>query len=268
MYQKQKEIQKRYEGFLKTNSLWKNNSIFGLTQFEFSRNPINFDFEIDNKLRLGKYIEQFLFYHLKSNNFKILFENIQIQNKKITLGELDCILVSESKIIHLEVVYKFYLYDETIGNSEIDHFIGPNRKDCLIDKLNKLEQKQLPLLYSDNCKLFLTAKGLNVDFIEQQVCFLAQLFIPYKKKINLNILNPDSIAGYYISYIDLEIFSNFKFYIPIKKDWLVIPHQNISWLKFDEFKVELKEYMNRKFSPLCWLKKQNGEIFKIFITWW
>ena len=71
----------------------------------------------------------------------------------------------------------------------------------------------------------------------------------------------------------LNIFSNFafkdcKFYIPIKKDWLVKPHQNVDWNNYDQFKENSDEYLARDFSPLCWLKKANGEIEKFFLVWW
>jgi len=62
------------------------------------------------------------------------------------VGELDCLILRDKKPIHLEVIYKFYLYDASVGDTEIAHFIGPNRKDSLIEKLTKLQEKQLPIL--------------------------------------------------------------------------------------------------------------------------
>ena len=35
------------------------------------------------------------------------------------------------KYIHIEMQYKFYLYDESFEN-EIDRYIGPNRNDTLV----------------------------------------------------------------------------------------------------------------------------------------
>ena len=67
-------------------------------------------------------------------------KNYQIQNKKTTVGELDFILQKNHSPIHLEVIYKFYLYDDTFGNSEIEHWIGPNRNDNLVKKLTKLKE--------------------------------------------------------------------------------------------------------------------------------
>jgi len=64
------------------------------------------------------------------------------------------------------------------------------------------------------------------------------------------------------------LFKNDKFFIPIKKDWIVTPYKNVTWLNFEEFSKISEEYIQRKFSPLCWLKKQNGELIKIFLVWW
>jgi hypothetical protein len=115
MHQKTKDIQRRYEGFLQTNCLWKDKSVYNIQQFKIKSNSTKINIEIDGKLRLGKYIERFVSFQLKEeNNISILSENIQIQKEKRTLGELDCVLLKNIKPIHLEIIYKFYLYDSTI----------------------------------------------------------------------------------------------------------------------------------------------------------
>ncbi|MCL7764716.1 DUF1853 family protein [Polaribacter sp. Z014] len=269
-HQKTKDIQKRYEGFLQTPCLWNGNTIYGLHQFIIEPKSSKIDIDINEKLRLGKYIERFVSYQLKQEeSITIICENIQIQREKITLGELDCILLKEDQPIHLEVIYKFYLYDASVGKSEIEHFIGPNRKDSLVEKLDKLKDKQLPLLYSNECNNYLKSIHLNVSDIKQQVYFKGQLFVPFSNKEHqLTVFNPNCIAGFYINKNELEKFKNCKFFIPNKKDWIVIPHKNVAWLNFEELNLIVKEYYQRKFSPLCWMKKQNGEILKIFLVWW
>lgn len=263
-------LQKRYEGFLKTPCLWKNNAIFNLQQFEIPFKSDRIEIALDENLRLGKYVERLVSFELKQQtDISILAENIQIQDGKRTLGELDCLLFRNNKPIHLEIIYKFYLYDDTVGNSEIDHFIGPNRKDSLLEKLTKLKEKQLPLLYSDTCKLYLDALHLNTEYISQQVYFKAQLFIPFSNQdIKLKILNSKCIAGYYIKQNELQQFVDCKFYIPNKKDWLLLPHTNVNWLNFDAFKVHTEDYFEQKFSALCWVKLKNGELKKVFLVWW
>jgi hypothetical protein len=270
MHQKNKDIQKRYEGFLKTNFLWKNKLIYQLKQFEIEAKSKKIDIEINENLRLGKYVERLVSYQLsQEDSISIISENIQIQREKITLGELDCIIKKGDKMIHLEIVYKFYLYDASFGKSEIDHFIGPNRNDSLVDKLIKLKEKQLPLLYSEECTSYLKSIDLQANTFKQKVYFKAQLFLPFSNKnIQLKVLNEDCITGFYAHKKELTLFKNCKFYIPSKKDWIIIPHKNVTWLKYEDFQQIVITYFEKKSSPLCWLKKQNGEILKLFLVWW
>ncbi|MDD7913992.1 DUF1853 family protein [Polaribacter ponticola] len=242
------------------------NAVYNLNQLDIEVQHTKFNLEINDNLRLGKYIERFVSFELKQNSsIEIISENIQIQKEKITLGELDCIILKDKEPIHLEVIYKFYLYDVNVGETNIEHFIGPNRKDSLIQKLKKLKEKQLPLLYSNECKDYLESIYLSVEKITQQVYFKAQLFVPlFLERIQLTKLNTNCIAGFYINKKELEQFKDCKFYIPNKKDWLIIPHQNITWLNYDQFKIDSNHYLVRNFSPMCWFKLPNGEIKKFF----
>ncbi|MEW4925720.1 DUF1853 family protein [Algibacter sp. 2305UL17-15] len=262
--------QKRYEGFLKTPFLWKNDAVSNLWQFEIDAKSDKIDIDLDEKLRLGKYVERLVSFELgQQNDISVLAENIQIQDDKLTLGELDCLLLRNGKPIHLEIIYKFYLYDASVGSNEIDHFIGPNRKDSLIEKLTKLKDKQLPLLFSDACKPYLDALNLNSEAILQQVYFKAQLFVPFSNQdLQLKTLNNDCVVGFYINLNELDAFAACKFYIPNKKDWLVTPHTNVNWLNFETFKTVAKDYIAQKFSALCWVKDKTGELKKVFLVWW
>ncbi len=270
MHKKTEDIQNRYDGYLQTACLWKNDAIYEINHFEINQKSSKINISIDEKVRLGKYIERFVSFELDQNSsIKIISENIQIQKDKITLGELDCIILKDEEPIHLEIIYKFYIYDATIGKNEIEHFIGPNRKDSLLKKLIKLKEKQLPLLYTNECEKYLKSIDLASKNIKQQVYFKAQLFIPFSNKsIYLSKINQNCIVGYYINKTELSQFLDFKFHIPKKKDWLVIPHNKINWQSFDRFKENAYTYLERQFSPLCWVKKSNGEIEKFFLVWW
>lgn len=269
MHQKTKDIQKRFDGFLNTPCLWKHDAVYNLQQFEIESKSTKINIDIDENLRLGKYIERLVSFELQQQeSISILSENIQIQDNKTTLGELDCLLLKDEKPIHLEIIYKFYVYDDSIGNSEIEHFVGPNKKDTLVKKLNKLSKKQLPLLHSKHCKNYLKTLDLNSNEIEQHVYFKAQLFVPFQKKIILKILNQECVAGFYINTKQLQEFFDCKFYIPEKIDWIISPHFNINWLNFEFFKKIAQSYLERQFSPLCWVKFPNGELKKFFLVWW
>ena len=81
-------------------------------------------------------------------------------------------------------------------------------------------------------------------------------------------LNTNCICGFYITQKESIQLIDCKFHIPNKKDWLIIPHQNVNWLTFQQFKEKSIEFLERKFSPLCWLKRPNGELQKMFLVWW
>ena len=147
--------QQHYQGYLNTPLLWENHTVLGLEQFEFPRSTVNSSNEIIQVIPpLGKLVERYVSVELQQNkDVKILLENAQIQNQKITIGEIDCILTLHEQPIHLEIIYKFYLYDPNIGHTEVDHWIGPNRNDSLLQKLHKLKDKQLPLIYNEHAKI-------------------------------------------------------------------------------------------------------------------
>ena len=266
----QNEKNLQYKGFLNTPKLWGNAPVLGLQQINLPVVQATALSETDLPKRLGHRVEQFVFEELKAiNTCEIVATNLQIIEDKITLGEIDCLLQYEPTPIHLEIIYKFYLYDESVGTSAIEHWIGPNRKDSFIDKLTKLKQKQLPLLqhpFTQNC---LTKIGVNTKSIKQQVYFKAQLFVPIKRlKQRFNIINNNCIAGFYVHYNQLSPFKNNTFYIPSKLDWLVTPHQKVTWLNFQEFEKSLSPYMLKKQAPMCWLKHPNGKMQKFFVVWW
>tara|TARA_R110002073_G_scaffold128999_3_gene275173 strand:+ start:139081 stop:139878 length:798 start_codon:yes stop_codon:yes gene_type:complete len=261
--------QQRFEGFLKTPVLWKSNEVYNLTQFQIDHQSISFDTEIDSKQRLGKYVERFVSHQLSNDtSIELIAENVQISKDKITLGELDCLLFQNGNPVHLEVIYKFYLFDQTVDEDSLQCWIGPNRKDRLIEKLEKLTKKQLPLLYSEECKAYLKSINLHSENISQQVYFKAQLFVPLSMEETQYKINPDCIVGFYINQTELKEFKDSKFYIPNKKDWLTTPHTNATWLNFEEFTIESNAYLEREFSPMCWIKLNTGELKKFFLVWW
>lgn len=266
-----KDLQKQYNGFLKTPFLWLEKGVFNLQQFHYSSTSYkSFNLKPVTKLRLGKLVERFVSEEIKGDeSIKIIAENIQIQDNKRTVGELDCLLLQNGNPIHLEIIYKFYLYDSSVGNTEIEHWIGPNRRDSLIQKLTKLKEKQLPLLYNKKTKPYLEKLNLIAKNIRQQVYFKAQLFVPlqdYRKRFS--IINNDCIVGFYIYPKELIQFSDCKFYTPTKHNWLVIPHPQLNWMNFNEFSTKIKLFLAEKNNPMYWMKQPNGELVKFFVVSW
>ncbi|WP_245574745.1 DUF1853 family protein [Gaetbulibacter saemankumensis] len=263
--------QEQYIGYLNTPLLWETNSIFNIKQFKLKEIPASlFNDTILSNLRLGKRVERFVSYELKQHDsIDILLENIQIQDNKITKGEIDCILKYQDQPIHLEIVFKFYLYDHKISENEIECWIGPNRKDSLLNKLTKLRDKQLPLLHNHLTNKILEKLHLKASDINQRVLFKAQLFIPYfKRSVKFNVLNKACLTGYYIHFKQLSQFSNCKGYIPNKINWLCEVKPNVNWLHTSTFEKEIATYIRNETAPLTWIKHPNGVIEKVFVVWW
>lgn len=264
------QMNKRFDGFWNTSFLW-SGFLEDLEMFDLSIYPITDYPLIDSKphIRLGKLIEQFVLYELVNmSSIRLLESNKQVFKNQITIGELDCLIKRTEEYIHLEVVYKFYLYDPRI-EGELNRWTGPNRNDSLVQKLEKLKHKQLPLLYHPETTKYLDKLKLTATDFKQQVYFKAQLFVPYDLLNSLlPIINNDCINGFYIRYWELDQFSCHTFFIPEKLDWIIEPHLNVNWLSNSTFQDEVTLFLKDKKSPLCWMKPPDGKIQVIFIVWW
>lgn len=265
-------ILRQYNGFLNTPNLLKDNEVKDLSQFELPSEYFEItDSRSFNEVRLGKRVEQFFNFQIENSpEYEMLANNLQIRNGKLTIGELDALIQSEAQQLHIEIIYKFYLYDPNIETkNELDKWIGPNRKDTLIYKLDKLKEKQLPLLYSKFTKAELNKIDLKAKNLIQNVCYKAQLFLPFQfKKQEIQTLNNDCVFGFYLSYNTIDKLSDYEIFIPRKLDWLVKPHFDVNWLNFETGKSELNKFIVEKRSPMIWLKSKDDKLQKCFIIFW
>lgn len=261
-------LQQKFTEVINTPFLWAS-TLLELRQFSVS-SPISQPYPSVNhptNLRLGKQIESFVEFELEQNkDVKIISKNLQIIHNKHTLGEFDFLLEYNHKPIHLEVVYKFYIYNLSIGENELDHWIGPNNKDCLKFKLEKLKNKQLPLLYKKEVYPYLKALNIELKEIEQFVYFKAQLFTPYlSNKLNYNHINKDCIIGFYIFTSQLHLFKDFQFYMPRKHDWIKPMSEDVDWIEYKHFLIEIEKCKQKKQAPLCWINNLKGKLEKCFV---
>lgn len=259
---------RRFEGFQNTPILW-DDALYGLKIYTANQSDCKEYPNIDTTahIRLGKLIEQFVLFELQQDvSIELLASNIQVFRNKVTIGELDCLIQQDETHIHLEIVYKFYLYDPNISG-ELKRWIGPNRNDSLVLKLNKLKEKQLPLLYEPEVVELLN--GIDVAAIDQQVLFKAQLFVPFDISVaSFPLINNDCIHGIYIRLQDLIHFQDHHFFIPSKLDWLVEPHLDVLWISVVDFKITISELLHKNKSPLCWMKSEDEVMRKLFVVWW
>lgn len=272
----------QYEGFLKAQDIRAigSNNIFPpfFTNSNTLPNETALDIwrnTIPPRLVLGKRVEYFMSYYLKNHSpYRVLAQNIQIFNKKITLGELDFLVqdIVTQQVIHLEQVYKFYLYVPEARLYQNDPWIGPNYKDSFQQKMNKLTQKQFPLLYQTVTQKALAHLQLDFSNIQQKLSFKAALFLPFNKKNDaLTSINNKCIEGIWMRLKDFEAEDSFKtaqFFLPEKQDWTVSPKYNSTWFSYHSALVQIQASLAKKRAPLCWLNTATKTYQKLFVVWW
>ncbi|AWX46051.1 hypothetical protein HME9304_03083 [Flagellimonas maritima] len=261
-------------GFYNTFPLWVKEQ-FGVSQFEFPQIAIA-QFEpkpINKALRLGHQMEEvFEQLLMASEKWKIIAKNLLIDEGKTRLGELDFILqnTNTGKVHHVELAYKFYIIDPEISEP-VHRLMGPNKWDMFFTKLDKLKEKQFPLLYHTALKNKLGELQIKLDGINQEACFKTQLFIPYSNSnVSIRPLNNKCIQGNWIRFNDFnsELFKRFEYYIPFKREWVIAPSMNRKYTSHYMTLLEVNVRMLKENSPMLWLKKIDGTIEKLFVVWW
>lgn len=212
---------------------------------------------------LGKRMESFFEISIQfSDRYDLIASNIQVNQNKITQGELDFLVYDRLKDqpLHVELVYKIYILDPEAGQEE-EMLIGPNRKDSFLEKMQKITNNQLPLLSHPETQKYLDKFGLDPGDMEQQICFKAQL---YSNGSDVNYHNG--------TYLSLQEFQELEkkeasFYAPKKNLWSAMPEFCKRWHSFAEILEEIDQLFQKKKSPLIWMKSANG-YSRFFVVWW
>ncbi|WP_424493536.1 DUF1853 family protein [Salinimicrobium sp. GXAS 041] len=275
-YASKRAFLNQFLGFLKTPPLWRDHSLSSFSQYVLDENISAEELQIElfpPAMVLGKRIERFLRIYLDHfSDEDVLAENVQVFSDKVTLGEFDFILKNRNSgaISHVEVVYKFYLYDPTFPE-EVDRWIGPNKKDSLHKKLLRLENRQFPLLYKQEAAPLLKHFEIDPEKVIQKALFKANLFVPLEKVgKHLPLINNECIQGVWIRYQDFtnQSFGSYQFFSPKKPDWPTLPEKGTDWYSYSEIKEELETFIEKKRSPLLWMKKNSQDYQRFFVVWW
>ena len=225
-----------------------------------------------NKM-LGKQAETIFESWLKqAKHYQLVAANIQIQGATQTAGELDYLVIHSetNNTLHIELACKFYVLDATLGKTIPEQWIGPNRKDRLVDKLAKLKTKQFPLLHRKETASALGPFQLDLSVVQQQYCLKAFLFVPkYFRQDTLPRHFQDCLVGYYIHWekLAIELDETALFALPSKKEWLLPPESLTTWISFSEAKKAITSSITEKRSPLVY-KKTSDSIEQFFVVWW
>lgn len=222
---------------------------------------------------LGKRAETFFSYYLKCiSRYKELAYSLQVIDDKTTIGEFDFLCWDEhhQEINHIELINKIYLYDDTLHDDPDYCWIGPNRRDRFIDKIEKLKSKQFPLLYHPKAETVFDLLEIDPWKVIQRVCFKAILFLPENCNTRFFTTNLEAVAGYFYT---LEEFLNKrwtyqKFYIPKKIDWFIDESRHTRWMSYTKILYHLEQFMAQHQSVMLFRKDEKNHMHKLFVVWW
>lgn len=155
--------------------------------------------------RLGLYFEAliaFLFsqgWHDGVVPYRLLGRNIQVCEGNVTVGELDMLLEDiKGNQIHLECAVKFYLaHRPALGDWR--NWVGPNGRDRLDIKLQRLLNHQLTLVGHPAAQELLIAQGIDPKNIASRY-FLRGRFFPHPESgqsLPVNS-NPECLTGHWL----------------------------------------------------------------------
>lgn len=268
-HQRKMDWKQLYSGYLATSLLWEN-SLDGLEQLQVADFPTPSLQEIGNSnIRLGFLAEHFTFdFWQQAPDIDLLARNIQVNGANETLGEIDAIMKQDNQFIHVEIAFKIYLYDPKHGSSALDHWIGPNRKDSLVDKLERFKTHQLPLVAQPEARDALSPWISVMESITSKVWIKSLLFMPKGTDIDISPLNKECIVGHYIKRNALEQYRDCRFFLPSKQEWMIVPHTHVNWCDFDTIGEEIDGLLAREYSPMIWTKSATGALSRMFVVWW
>lgn len=260
----------RITSILNTNNL--DYSVTGFQPFDLSSLalPTHLDFDLPTNLRLGHLAEKIVGKLIKaSTNYKVHYENVQLKEEKRTIGEIDFIIedLLLKQLFHVELAYKFYLFDPNISDEPIRNWIGPNRNDSLVEKLAKLKSKQFPLLHHPSAQT--AFHTIDLDQVSQALCYLVSLFVPYEFKAKLDPIYSNAVKGY---YVNRETFKSLHhpaktYHVPTKTRWGMEPDENETWGTLSEVETALNTSLDAGQAALVWQKMDNT-YSALFIVWW
>ncbi len=273
----------RYLGFLSDTHFRHASEIIHLPFFAVpqvqARVDDDFYAKIPENIRLGKSLEYYFAHAVQfSGKYEILLRNHQVLTpEKTTLGELDFILRDKEtgEYLHVELAGKIYLYDHMLPDADWGKWVGPDKRDSLVKKLDKLQRRQFPLLRHflamEQGKVFLKEKNIPATVrIGQKLCLKVRAYLPpHMHSDDFPYLSDVNIQGVYFRMDDFIARQSKKtqYFLPEKKDWMVDPRYGERWFSFDEILPQVEYAILHKRSPLVWIKK--GKTYsRFFIVWW
>lgn len=187
------------------------------------QNLHNFLQQYQHVLLGGLFEALWQFFLTHAPGWQLLAHNVQIKDAVRTLGELDVLAKHATRgTYHFELAVKFYLLTSTVNIHDLHHWLGPNARDNLELKLQRLQHHQLPMLYRNESQAQLN--HLQLPAIKQQNIILkGNLLLPANSDTEFKLPNTlTSTQGYWLhaSQAPSVLHSKSSWVVLSKPQWL------------------------------------------------
>lgn len=197
---------------------WRLNCAIYFIELDKKPNELHLFLNRPKNKRLGFYAEALLsFFFQTFSQIELLLQNHQIIDDKRTLGELDFIIKWNKRVIHIECAVKYYLCDHLRDLNDLHSWVGPACKDDLGRKIEKVIEKQLPMIN------FTKLNGeLSPNEVESYLFLKGKMFI--NQEISCKWINIESLGKYYRLS---EINGSKDLYLLMKPFWMSVMTEEI-----------------------------------------
>ena len=198
--------------------------------------------------RLGIVFERLWQFFISADpQTELIASNLAVYEQARTLGEFDLIYFCHRRNtpIHLELAVKFYLYTPHQNNHPFSCWLGPDSRDRLDIKVERLLQHQLPLAHTPQGRSALASLG--VTEFEQELTIQGVLFYPQDAESRASSFQSSrSIQAEQTADQDSEISSHHQrgIHYPLntapkasnwlcleKPEWLAATPHELGWAK-------------------------------------
>lgn len=179
------------------------------------------DEKFEGSTLLGKYFEALIEFIIREDEqLELIYHNEQLIVDKRTLGELDFVFYDRSngQLIHLECALKYYLGHHE--SRDLQNWIGPNKRDTLYNKVEKLKEQSAWLQDKGIRSHF---EALPPDTPVRSYCLLLGYLIPPNHATELRPHHANRLE-HSITWISATEFiekqSNHRYALIPKINWL------------------------------------------------
>ena len=181
--------------------------------------------------RLGYYFEDLVAYWIEEKISGGYFEShVKVSDGNRDIGEFDFLFKSSCGIEHWEAAVKFYLYTQDQSGKVTWH--GPNAKDTLEKKVQRMTAHQVRLSELSEAKVVLSGKG--IDQVSAAVFLKGYLFYPLgmdRGEVDREVLgyqiSPAHLKGWWLRVAELNRFEN-EVIFDNNLRWRIVPR--LEWL--------------------------------------